>query len=127
MSQTNGQHEELNGPGGEPEFSVPTGPPISDFLTQLQDYNTTIPDTVTSHYLATAGLETTDPRIVKLVSLAAQKFVSDVAADALTHCKMKQNTAKKAGKDSKLIMTTEDLSSALSEQGVNVKKPMYYQ
>ena len=80
-------------------------------------------DTVTSHYLASAG-----PRIVKLVSLAAQKFVSDVAADALTHCKMKQNTAaKKGGKDNKLIMTTEDLSSALSEQGVNVKKPMYYQ
>ena len=45
MSQTNGQHEEqsLNGPGGEGELSVPTGPPISDFLTQLQDYNTTIP------------------------------------------------------------------------------------
>ena len=86
---------------------------------------------MTSHYLASAGLETTDPRIVKLVSLAAQKFVSDVAADALTHCKMKQNTAAKkggpGGKDKKLIMTTEDLSQALSEQGVSVKKPMYYQ
>ena len=87
-------------------------------------------DLVTSHYLASAGLETTDPRIVKLVSLAAQKFVSDVAADALTHCKMKQNTGAKkggGGKDKKLIMTTEDLSQALSEQGVSVKKPMYYQ
>ena len=85
-------------------------------------------DTVTSHYLASAGLETTDPRIVKLVSLAAQKFVSDVAADALTHCKMKQNSgAKKGGKEKKFIMTTEDLSEALSEQGVSVKKPMYYQ
>ena len=85
---------------------------------------------MTSHYLASAGLETTDPRIVKLVSLAAQKFVSDVASDALTHCKMKQNTAAKkagGGKDKKLIMTTEDLSHALSEQGVSVKKPMYYQ
>ena len=85
---------------------------------------------MTSHYLASAGLETSDPRIVKLVSLAAQKFVSDVAADALTHCKMKQSAntaAKKGGKDKKFIMTTEDLSSALSEQGVNVKKPMYYQ
>merc|ERR1719499_99752 len=97
----------MNGPGNsqDGELSVPTGPPISDFLTQLQDYNTTIPDTVTSHYLASAGLETTDPRIVKLVSLAAQKFVSDVAADALTHCKMRQNSMsnmnKKQGKDRK--------------------------
>ena len=45
MSQTNGQHEDLagNGASQEPEFAVPSGPPISDFLTQLQDYNTTIP------------------------------------------------------------------------------------
>ena len=45
MSQTNGQHEDLagNGTSQESEFTVPTGPPISDFLTQLQDYNTTIP------------------------------------------------------------------------------------
>ena len=47
MSQTNGQHEDLagNGASQESEFSVPSGPPISDFLTQLQDYNTTIPGT----------------------------------------------------------------------------------
>ena len=45
MSQTNGQHEDLagNGASQESEFTVPSGPPISDFLTQLQDYNTTIP------------------------------------------------------------------------------------
>ena len=88
-------------------------------------------DTVTSHYLASAGLETTDPRIVKLVSLAAQKFVSDVAADALTHCKMRQNNVnavnKKGVKEKKFVMTTEDLSQALGEQGVSVKKPPYYQ
>jgi len=155
MSQTNGQHDDFlqNGPNNSfqisqpsmasmsnnssssndppTEFPVPTGPPISDFLSQLSDYNTTIPDTVTSHYLASAGLETTDPRIVKLVSLAAQKFVSDVAADALTHCKMRQNSMsnmnKKQGKDRKFVMTTEDLSQALGEQGVSVKKPPYYQ
>ena len=47
MSQTNGQHDDLmmNGPGNSQDGaqSLPTGPPISDFLTQLQDYNTTIP------------------------------------------------------------------------------------
>ena len=55
MSQTNGQHDDfsVNGPGSsfqasfqqsaDTEFPAPTGPPISDFLTQLSDYNTTIP------------------------------------------------------------------------------------
>ena len=92
-----------------------------------------IPDTVTSHYLASSGLETSDPRIVKLVSLAAQKFVSDVAADALNHCKMRQqrsinmvHSTLPKRKD-KYVMTTEDLSQALGEQGVSVKKPPYYQ
>jgi len=150
MSQTNGQYDEyvLNGPNStfqasfqssnnsstdQTEFTPPTGPPISDFLTQLSDYNSTIPDTVTSHYLASSGLETSDPRIVKLVSLAAQKFVSDVAADALNHCKMRQqrsinmvHSTLPKRKD-KYVMTTEDLSQALGEQGVSVKKPPYYQ
>ena len=76
-------------------------------------------------------------RIVKLVSLAAQKFISDVATDAMSHSKLRQNTAGQAGNtghkrpgtrdNRRLVMTTEDLSSALGEQGVSVNKPPYYQ
>ena len=144
MSQTNGQHDDhlSNGPNSNYQYQpisdqaplpiAPTSPPISDFLVQLEDYTPTIPDSVTAHYLATAGLETTDPRILRLVSLAAQKFVSDVASDALTNCKMRQSntattTTKKGGKEKKYVMTTEDLSLALGDQGVNVRKPPYYQ
>ena len=112
--------------------SNPSGvqtPPLSDLLTQLEDYSPTIPDSVTQHYLSTAGLQTDDPRIVKLVSLATQKFISDIANDALQHCKMRgatgaQQTSKK--KESKLVMTTDDLSLALAEQGVTLKKPPYF-
>ena len=61
MSQSNGQYDEyvLNGPNNstfqasfqssnnsstdQTEFTPPSGPPISDFLTQLSDYNSTIP------------------------------------------------------------------------------------
>ena len=105
------------------------GPPIADFMTQLEDYSPTIPDAVTQHFLSTAGFETNDPRIVKLVSLASQKFISDIANDALQHCKMRNaagQAANKKGKDRKHTMTTEDLSQALSDQGIALKKPPYY-
>lgn len=105
------------------------GPPIADFITQLEDYSPTIPEAVTLHFLSTAGFETNDPRIVKLVSLASQKFVSDIANDALQHCKMRNagpTTNSKKTKDKKYTMTREDLSQALADQGITLKKPPYY-
>lgn len=100
--------------------------PLVDFVQQLEDYTPTIPDSVCGHYLAKAGFEATDPRIVRLVSLAAQKFISDIANDALQHCKMKGGANKNKGKDKKLVLTMDDLTPALAEYGVNVKKPVYY-
>ena len=90
---------------------------------------------VTGHYLASAGFDTSDPRILRLVSLAAQKFVSDVAGEALQHARLRGGAAGTAGgaasrkgsKERNVVMTTEDLSSALGEQGVVVKKPPYFQ
>ena len=87
---------------------------------------------VTGHYLASAGFDTSDPRILRLVSLAAQKFVSDVAGEALQHARLRAGAAggaasRKGSKERNVVMTTEDLSSALGEQGVVVKKPPYFQ
>ena len=105
------------------------GEPLADFMTQLEDYPATIPDSVTAYYLHSAGFEATDPRIVRLVSLAAQKFISDVANDALQHCKMRvssQAVKKQARDKQQLTLTMEDLTPALAEYGINVTKPQYY-
>ncbi|XP_064414141.1 transcription initiation factor TFIID subunit 10 isoform X3 [Latimeria chalumnae] len=122
--------------------------PLADFLLQLEDYTPTIPDAVTGYYLNRAGFEASDPRIIRLISLAAQKFVSDIANDALQHCKMK-GTASTSSRnkskcscpdhlplcsssipvltqDKKHTLTMEDLTPALAEYGINVKKPLYF-
>lgn len=103
--------------------------PLVDFLMQLEDYTPTIPDAVTGYYLNRAGFEASDPRIIRLISLAAQKFISDIANDALQHCKMKgtaSGSSRSKSKDKKYTLTMEDLTPALSEYGVNVKKPHYF-
>ncbi|XP_051949887.1 transcription initiation factor TFIID subunit 10-like isoform X2 [Xyrauchen texanus] len=103
--------------------------PLADFLMQLEDYTPTIPDAVTGYYLNRAGFEASDPRIIRLISLASQKFISDIANDALQHCKMKgtaSGSSRNKTKDKKYTLTMEDLTPALSEYGINVKKPHYF-
>ncbi|KAK3701367.1 hypothetical protein QZH41_008740 [Actinostola sp. cb2023] len=104
------------------------GSSLSEFLTQLDDYTPTIPDAVTAYYLNRAGFDATDIRVVRLISLSAQKFISDVANDALQHCKMRGSgqSSRKSGKDKRYTLTMEDLTPALSEYGINVRKPPYF-
>lgn len=125
----NGQMSNGNGQLNADATPIPPQPPLSDFLMQLEEYTPTIPDAVVKHYLSTSGFDTSDPRVLRLVSLAAQKFVSDVANDALQHCKMRsagQAIKNNKNKDRKFVMTMEDLGQALGNQGVTVKKPPYY-
>jgi transcription initiation factor TFIID subunit 10 len=75
---------------------------------------------------------------VRLISIAAQKFISDVANDALQHCKTRssatQGTNKvqkdkdgKPIKDKKYTLTVEDLAPALNENyGITVRKAHYF-
>ncbi|XP_020628032.1 transcription initiation factor TFIID subunit 10-like [Orbicella faveolata] len=104
------------------------GASLAEFLTQLEDYTPTIPDAVTAFYLNRSGFDSTDPRVVRMISLAAQKFVSDIANDALQHCKMRGSgqSSRKSGKDKRYTLTMEDLTPALSEYGITVRKPPYF-
>ncbi|XP_036345316.1 transcription initiation factor TFIID subunit 10b-like isoform X1 [Rhagoletis pomonella] len=109
---------------------------LSDFMLQLGDYVPTVPDAVTACYLNSAGFESNDPRIVRLISVATQKFISDVANDALQQCKTRcnsQNVAQgthtpgpKATKDRKYTLTMEDLAPALADYGITVRKAQYF-
>ena len=63
-----------------------------------------IPDAVTNHYLTTSGLPPppeTSPQLARLLALATQKFIADIAADAYQYARIRSghttsNTANAA-------------------------------
>ena len=70
-----------------------------------------------------------------MISIAAQKFISDIANDALQHCKTRTSNANTAHnnknqkdklKDRKYTLAMEDLSPALNDFGITVRKAHYF-
>ncbi|KAJ1950732.1 transcription initiation factor TFIID subunit 10-like protein [Linderina pennispora] len=102
---------------------------LAEFLVQMDSYEPIIPDALTDYYLAQAGFECDDVRIKRVLALATQKFIADVAADAFQYNRIRQQGSKEKKfqqKDRRTVLTIEDLTAALSEYGVNIKKPEYY-
>uniref|UniRef100_A0A7N2N2Y0 Uncharacterized protein n=1 Tax=Quercus lobata TaxID=97700 RepID=A0A7N2N2Y0_QUELO len=66
-------------------------------------------------------IETHTVQETRLVAVATQKFIAEVASDALQQCKARQATVvrdkrDKQQKDKRLVLTMEDLSRALHEK-----------
>lgn len=98
---------------------------LADFVVMMDNYTPIIPNSVTRYYLRRSGFTCQDDRVIKVISLAAQKFVADIANDSMQFCKIRQE--KRGSRDNKYVMTMEDLTSALAEQGVQATKPHYFQ
>lgn len=79
-----------------------------------------------------AGVECDDVRLKRLVALAAQKYVTDIANDAMHYSRQRLGNAPRPGGagagpgGKKLTLTMEDLSAALADHGINVKRPHYF-
>ncbi|KAJ1675592.1 hypothetical protein EV182_000973 [Spiromyces aspiralis] len=102
---------------------------LAEFLVQMDQYSPIIPDALMDYYLAQAGFECSDVRIKRLLALATQKFISDIATDAFQYNRIRQQASKEKrilSRDRKTVLTMEDLAAALAEHGVNVKKPDYF-
>ncbi|PWZ00745.1 hypothetical protein BCV70DRAFT_200006 [Testicularia cyperi] len=127
---------------------------LAEFMRLLDGYTPLIPDQVTDFYLERVGFECHDVRLKRLLSLAAEKFVSDIAADAFQYARIRTNAgpggrprgAPAAGAGgaggagagagpagsagardrSRTVLTMDDLSAALGEYGINARRAEYY-
>ena len=103
---------------------------VEKFLCSLTDYKPAIPDELVRYYLARSGFVTEDVRLERLISLAAQKFVADVANDAISHSRLRQASSgapkKGSAKEMRVTLTVDDLERALREYGVVLRKPPYF-
>jgi transcription initiation factor TFIID subunit 10 len=86
--------EAIAPPPPPPESRLPSRKDTSlrEFLNKIDDYAPIIPDAVTNYYMTKAGLPPppqTDPRLARLLALATQKFIADVAADAYQYSRIR--------------------------------------
>jgi transcription initiation factor TFIID subunit 10 len=104
---------------------------LLDLLNALDSFNPIIPDALLDYHFTRAGLQCDDVRMKKLVALVAQKFVTDVTNDALAHQRLRQSRTGSTGNSGssgakKTVLNMEDLTAALSERGIDVKRPFYH-
>ncbi|CAA18862.1 Transcription initiation factor TFIID 23-30kDa subunit-domain-containing protein [Schizosaccharomyces pombe] len=122
---------------------------LENFLAQMDDYSPLIPDVLLDYYLSLSGFKCVDPRLKKLLGLTAQKFISDVAQDAYQYSKIRTGSSNassttfgaqnfgaggasgigssgRRGDRGKTVLTVDDLSAALNEYGINLKRPDFF-
>ena len=129
---------------------------LAEFMQLLDGYTPLIPDQVTDFYLERVGFECHDVRLKRLLSLAAEKFVSDIAADAFQYARIRTNAGPggrpraqvgaggagaggaaaggaaggalpaNARDRSRTVLTMDDLSAALGEYGINARRAEYF-
>ena len=74
-----------------------------------------------------AGFDSPDPRISRLVTLAASKFIYDLLKGSSTICKAKAAAAaaargKPLAKDTKYVLNFENLAQAAEEYKIALQK-----
>ncbi|KAF3483135.1 uncharacterized protein GIQ15_02459 [Arthroderma uncinatum] len=115
-----------------PAAAVPTGlngiesiiPPskkdtsLREFLGQMDDFAPIIPDAVTAHYLTVAGLPPpgigpnhTPPHLARLLALATQKFIADIAADSYQYSRIRSSNSASSNNPMGSINVTAGLSN----------------
>ena len=98
---------------------------LCDFYTALDVYAPTIPEAVTKYYMQKSGINAVDPRMVKLISLAADKFLSETIHEARQMSLLRKQGLKQTKRktnDSGDVLEIEDLERCLKQQEIVLKR-----
>ncbi|EPZ35098.1 hypothetical protein ROZALSC1DRAFT_26947, partial [Rozella allomycis CSF55] len=68
---------------------------LTNLLNLMDDYPPLIPDAVTDFYLMKSGVQLEDVRLKRLLAITAQKFISDIATDAMQYNRLRQHGGQK--------------------------------
>ena len=100
--------------------------PLSDFLLALDAYEPTIPTQVTRYYAKKAGLDPdADPRAVKLISLAADKFLADTVFEAKQSMELRNVNKKRTKEVEDQTLELHDVESSYEKQGIFQRRRLY--
>eukprot|EP00033_Pygsuia_biforma_P003230 GCRY01003542.1.p1 GENE.GCRY01003542.1~~GCRY01003542.1.p1 ORF type:complete len:196 (+),score=36.46 GCRY01003542.1:186-773(+) len=104
---------------------------LEAFLNSINQFRPLIPDETTDYYLKRSGFQCSDVRVQRLIAVAAQKFIADVAHDSMQYAKVRMQNpvfrdGKRKEKDTRMVLTPDDVAAAVKEYGVNMRKPDYY-
>jgi hypothetical protein len=87
---------------------------LSDLLLSLSERDPLLPDSLVDYFLSSSGCDlSASPHLPRLVGLAAEKFLYDIAQTAKLHAKMRDSQ----GENGQIHLTVADLNFALQSSG----------
>ena len=100
---------------------------ISTFIKSLDTYSPTLPTEVSNYYLSKSGVNVQDERILKLVSLATDKFMADIIFDAKQFSVLRQKSQRKETKrkavESADTLEFQDVVRSLKMRKISISRP----
>ena len=92
--------------------------PDEKFLDEIEKYNPKLSEDIIKQICDEKGLITSDPRLYRIIAIAAQEFLEDIltgTAESI-NCKKKNNK----------FLEWKELAEILKEKGINTNRTPFY-
>ena len=97
---------------------------LNDFLSALELYNSTFPEALSKSIVERKGLSVEDDKISKFISLAADKFMSEVIYEAKQISILRQQSTKSVKRRAEMAETLEleDLEGSVAQMQIQLRR-----